>query len=178
MSSSKATTTTRINLDDIVAPIKNEISRPEDCKVEDMLRFLFSFCNTSGDTAEVIPKDKEPVVAFEKDRELANEPNTPLRKSLNLAIVAKDEDVMYSPLAKAFNYALDRLSRFQVLGLPKFQEDRQIVLIRSNAKYIESESHLQGSYKPDVVLVKRNLFRRASVHTCCLLKVLRIGLLL
>jgi hypothetical protein len=33
----------------------------------------------------VEPKDEELKVAFEKARELANEPDTPLRKNLNLA---------------------------------------------------------------------------------------------
>jgi len=50
-----------------------------------MLRFLFSFCNTRGDAAQVEPKDDELLVAFGMARELANEPNTPLRKNLNLA---------------------------------------------------------------------------------------------
>jgi penicillin V acylase-like amidase (Ntn superfamily) len=50
-----------------------------------MLRFLFSFCDAEGDAAEIEPKDEELMVAFEKARELANEPNTPLRKNLSLA---------------------------------------------------------------------------------------------
>ncbi|KAF9642015.1 hypothetical protein BDM02DRAFT_2818990 [Thelephora ganbajun] len=71
---------------------------------------------------------------------------------------------MYTPLVKAFNYALDRFSRCQMPGLPKFQEDRQIVFARSDAKGIKSESHLQSSYKPDIVLVKWNVFKTA--HQC------------
>jgi len=73
------------SLEDIVAPIKNEISKPQGCKAADMLRFLFSFCNTRGDATQVEPKDGELLVAFRMARELANEPNTPLRKNLNLA---------------------------------------------------------------------------------------------
>jgi len=67
---------------------------------------------------------------------------------------------MYCPLIKASNYALDRLSELKVPGLPDFQEDRQITFARSDAKCIGSESYLQGSYKPDIVLVKWNLFKR------------------
>ena len=67
---------------------------------------------------------------------------------------------MYSPLIKAFNYALDRLSAFQVPGLPGFQDKRQLVFARSATKCIESESYLQGSYKPDIILVKWNTFKR------------------
>ena len=69
---------------------------------------------------------------------------------------------MYSPLIKASNYALDRLSGLKVPGLPDFQEDCQIAFARSDAKCINSESYLQGSYKPDIVLVKWNLFK--GVH--------------
>jgi len=50
-----------------------------------MLRFLFSFCDTSGDAAQVDPKDDESMAAFDMARELANEQNTPLRKNLNHA---------------------------------------------------------------------------------------------
>jgi hypothetical protein len=67
---------------------------------------------------------------------------------------------MYSPLIKAFNYALDRMSGFEVPGLPEFQEKRQIVFARSATRCIESESYLQGSYKPDIILVKWNTFKR------------------
>ena len=65
---------------------------------------------------------------------------------------------MYNPLIKAFNYALDRLSKLKVQGLPEFQETRRIVFARSDAKCIKSENYLQGSYKPDIVLVKWDTF--------------------
>ena len=71
---------------------------------------------------------------------------------------------MYSPLIRAFNYAFDRLSAFQVPGLPEFQGKRQLVFARSATKCIESESYLQGSYKPDIILVKWNTFKGA--HEC------------
>ena len=67
---------------------------------------------------------------------------------------------MYSPFIRAFNYTLDRLSGLKVPGLPDFQENRQIAFARSDEKCIESESYLQGSYKPDIVLVKWNMFTR------------------
>ena len=61
---------------------------------------------------------------------------------------------MYSPLIKALNSALDQLSKIKVPGLPDFSKDRQIVFARSDARCIESESYLQGSYKPDIVLIR------------------------
>jgi len=69
---------------------------------------------------------------------------------------------MYIPLVKAFNYALNELSKLSVPGLPEFQEERQIVFARSDAKCIASEHYLQGSYKPDIILLKWSLFK--SVH--------------
>ena len=63
----------------IIVPIENEISRPQHCGVLDMLRFLFSFCDTRGDATAVEPKDKELIVAFEMTRKLANKEDTPLR---------------------------------------------------------------------------------------------------
>jgi len=50
-----------------------------------MLRFLFSFCDTRDDATQVEPKGEELTAAFEMTRELASEPDTPLRKSLDLA---------------------------------------------------------------------------------------------
>ena len=50
-----------------------------------MLRFLFSFCDTRGDAAQVEPKDQELTAAFGMARNLANNPNSPLRQNLNLA---------------------------------------------------------------------------------------------
>ena len=48
-----------------------------------MLRFLFSFCETGGDVAQVEPKDEELTAAFTKVQELANKQNNPLRINLN-----------------------------------------------------------------------------------------------
>lgn len=71
------------SLSDITGPIKNEISNSQHCKATDMLHFLFSFCNTGGDEAQVEPNDKKLIAAFEKIQELANKPNTPLRINLD-----------------------------------------------------------------------------------------------
>jgi hypothetical protein len=68
--------------------------------------------------------------------------------------------VAHSVLIKAFNYALDRLSAITVSGLPEFQGERQIVFARSDPKRIETESYLQGSYKPDIILVKWRRFKK------------------
>jgi len=83
---------------------------------------------------------------------------------MDTSISSKNEAAMYSPLVKAFNYALDRLSELDVPGLPKFHEPSQIVFACSATKCIKSESYLQGSYKPDIVLIKWNTFKRA--HKC------------
>ena len=50
-----------------------------------MLHFLFSFCNTRDDASQVEPKHEELGAAFGFARELANEPDTPLRRNLSLA---------------------------------------------------------------------------------------------
>jgi G:T-mismatch repair DNA endonuclease (very short patch repair protein) len=71
---------------------------------------------------------------------------------------------MYLPLVKTFNYALDWLSGFDVPGLPEFQEKRQIVFACSSMRCIKSESYLQGSYKPDIILVRWDTFKQ--VHGC------------
>ena len=71
---------------------------------------------------------------------------------------------MYNPLIKALNYALDRLSKFDVPGLPEFEEQRQIVFARSDAKCIATANYLQGSYKPDIILLKWDVFK--GVHKC------------
>jgi len=66
---------------------------------------------------------------------------------------------MYDPLIVAFNYALDRLSKVDVTGLPEFKEERQIVFARSDTKCIGTETYLQGSYKPDIILIKWSKFK-------------------
>jgi hypothetical protein len=72
---------------------------------------------------------------------------------------------MYAPLVKAFNYALGRLSELDVPGLPQFEEKRQIVFACSDAKCIMSEDYLHGSYKPDIILVKWDVFKKTHKHT-------------
>ena len=67
---------------------------------------------------------------------------------------------MYSPLIKALNHSLDQLSKLKVPGLPKFNKDRHIVFARSDARCIASESYLQGSYKPDIVLLRWGTFKK------------------
>lgn len=63
---------------------------------------------------------------------------------------------MYSPLARAFNYALDRLSRFNVSGIPEFQEKHQIVFTHGYS--------FAGLSNPDIVLIKWNTFKRVHGH--------------
>jgi len=66
---------------------------------------------------------------------------------------------MYDPLVEAFNYALDWLSKVDVGGLPKFKKERQIVFARSDTKCIGTETYLQGSCKPDIILIKWSKFK-------------------
>ena len=63
---------------------------------------------------------------------------------------------MYLPLVDAFNYALDQLSSLKVPGLPEFQENRQIIFSDSATKCIR-RGPLQGSFKPDIILVRPNI---------------------
>lgn len=67
---------------------------------------------------------------------------------------------MYTPLIKALNHALSTLSKINVPGLPNFEERRQLVFARSDAKSVESESHLQSRYKPDIVLLRWETFKQ------------------
>ena len=60
------------SLDDVAESVKNDISNPQYCEAVDMLRFLFSFCDTTGGVFEVVPKDKEFKFAFEEVRKLAD----------------------------------------------------------------------------------------------------------
>ena len=66
---------------------------------------------------------------------------------------------MYEPLIKAFNDALHHLSALNVPGLPEFQEGRDIVFASSAKRYIKSETSRQGGYKPDLILVKWDVFK-------------------
>ena len=60
----------------------------------------------------------------------------------------------------AFNYALDKLSGLEVEGLPSFQESNQIVFFRNDPKHVVTETYLQSSLKPDIVLARWNFFNR------------------
>jgi len=83
-SNPQATQPMLFSLGYLVGPIKNEISSSQHCKATDILHFLFSFCNTGGDAAQVEPNDRKLMAAFEKVQELVNKPDTPLRTNLNL----------------------------------------------------------------------------------------------
>jgi hypothetical protein len=50
-----------------------------------MLSFLFSFCNTGGDAAQVEPKNDQLTAAFEMVKGLANKSDTSLRNNINSA---------------------------------------------------------------------------------------------
>jgi len=50
-----------------------------------MLLFLFSFCGTKGDAAEVGPKGDDLIKAFGEVQKLASEQNTPLRSGVGAA---------------------------------------------------------------------------------------------
>lgn len=52
--------------------IRDNVSRPQHCEAAEMLRFLFSFCGTSGDAADVERKEEFIKLAFKQVQELAN----------------------------------------------------------------------------------------------------------
>ena len=59
---------------------------------------------------------------------------------------------MYAPLSNALNYGLERLSKINVEGLPKFED--HIVFVPSD-KGVRSDRDLVGSlFKPDIVLMR------------------------
>jgi len=59
-----------------VEPIRNELSKSQDCKAANMLRFLFSFCASKSDAAEVEPEDDKLISAFGMVQELASDQDT------------------------------------------------------------------------------------------------------
>ena len=58
---------------------------PQYCETVDMLRFLFSFCNTRGNASEVEYKDKEFKFAFDEVQKLASTKKSPLTEHLDQA---------------------------------------------------------------------------------------------
>jgi len=59
---------------------------------------------------------------------------------------------MYAPLSNALNYGLERLSKIDVEGLPKFGD--HIVFVPSD-EGVKSDRDLEGSlFKPDIALMK------------------------
>ena len=77
--------------------------------------------------------------------------------SCHRRINANDGVSMYPPLINALNYALDELSRFNVPGLPQFQESRQIAFVRSGPNHTASKSYLR-CHEPDIVLIRWDVF--------------------
>lgn len=67
---------------------------------------------------------------------------------------------MYSPLVKALNLALDRLSEIKVHGLPDFEEKHQIVFVHTNARNVATEDYFQRQFKPDIALLQWKTFKK------------------
>ena len=65
--------------------VKDDISKPQLCDMNDMLRFLFSFCGAKADATEIKPMDREISAAFKAVRNLANEPGALPRNTLRSA---------------------------------------------------------------------------------------------
>jgi hypothetical protein len=64
---------------------------------------------------------------------------------------AKDERHMYKPFSEALNYALERLSKIDVEGLPKFKNGIVFVPLDEG---VESDRDLEGSlFKPDIIIM-------------------------
>lgn len=70
---------------------------------------------------------------------------------------------MYSPLVKALNFALDRLSKLKVAGLPDFQDRYQVAFARIFARCAEHED--EDLRSPDIVLVKWNASKVAGGYS-------------
>ena len=58
---------------------------------------------------------------------------------------------MYKPFSEALNYALERLSKIEVEGLPKFKSDIVFVPLDEG---VEFDRDLEGSlFKPDIIIM-------------------------
>jgi hypothetical protein len=67
---------------------------------------------------------------------------------------------MYDPFVRACNYALDKLSKIHIEGLPEFSEEKQIVFFRNHDRSVQSHSHQRESrVRPDIVLLGWNRFK-------------------
>src|SRR5882757_1382387 len=70
---------------------------------------------------------------------------------------------MHDPFVRACNYALDKLSKIQVEGLPPFSNDQQIVFVRNHDRSVESDSHQRESLvRPDIVLLQWENLKKLS----------------
>jgi hypothetical protein len=69
---------------------------------------------------------------------------------------------MCAPFVQACNYALQEISAIDdVKGLPKFSEDKRIVLVRNHDRAVGSEAPERTSLtKPDIVLLQWNHFKQ------------------
>jgi hypothetical protein len=72
---------------------------------------------------------------------------------------------MYDPFVRACNYALHKLSKVNVGGLPEFEKHKQIVFVRNHDRAVMSGSHLRNSrVRPDIVLLQWNTFKKWREH--------------
>lgn len=68
---------------------------------------------------------------------------------------------MYNPFVLACNYALDRLSRVNIEGLPQCTPERRIVFVRNHDRSLKSNSHQrEPQVKPDIVLLRWERFAK------------------
>ena len=72
---------------------------------------------------------------------------------------------MYPPLIMALNNTLGELSKIKIPGLPDCKEDNQIVLVRTDARWVTTESYVQDQFEPedqfepDIVLLRWQTFK-------------------
>jgi len=70
---------------------------------------------------------------------------------------------MYKPFVAACNYALDEFARFQVEGLPRFSEEKQIVFVRAHDRSVKSRHPMRESrLRPDIVVLSWALFNESQ----------------
>jgi hypothetical protein len=73
---------------------------------------------------------------------------------------SKSELHMYEPFVRAFNYALDEISKINVAGLPKYSEEKQIVFVSHHDRVVHSAHHQRDSRaRPDIVILQWNAFK-------------------
>jgi hypothetical protein len=70
---------------------------------------------------------------------------------LSKSLSSTSELEMYQPFAEALNYALERVSNFQVDGLPELKT--HVVFVPCNKRVFSTHKLSESSFKPDLVVM-------------------------